>query len=212
MSSPPEISEVKQRRLNDLFAESDAATLRAIHEGKATVAEIRKYESDTGTKVDSYYRNRAATKVPAYNNRSDNKRTRGRSDSNAYDEDHNLTIPASKRQKPAEDRKPRKYVQRSTKEGCFPTCISRDSHNQQWKDRDLDMEAFQLFADEHLSSCEDLKIITEGKAMRHAYEQYCQGAQVDRILSPNVFGFCCGVMYCKTDASRKAKYHGVQLM
>lgn len=150
-------AQYRQERLNEIFAESDAATLKAIHQGRATVAEIRKYEEQTGNRVSPYcYQLAERKKVPVICSGSRPNKARSWSEaSNSFDDEcENLQVHVapSKRRKTATERKPRKYVQRSGRDGCFERCISRDSHNQQWNDRELDMKAFEEFAEECLIS------------------------------------------------------------
>lgn len=202
----------KEQRIKELFADSDAVTLAAIKQGRTTRAEIIKYEKMTGEKVSPYYHERAAermTSAPVSNKRS----WPGESDdtNNGGSPCQKSASPPSKRRKTASERKERRYVQRSTRDGCLFTCISRDSHDQMWPGRKEDMDAFEAFADETLSTSDDLNLTVEGKDIRQAYEEYLKSAPGVRRLSPNVLGCCCGVQYCKTDVSHKVKYHGVKI-
>lgn len=211
----------KKERMNEIFKESNEARRRAIMEGKATRAEIIKYEEETGDSIPPHIHARAIIeRVPSLSRSrktasSSRKRSADSQDESTSDSDSESSKtkdpPPSKRRKTASERKPRKFVTRSTKEGCYPTCISRDHHNHEWGTREADMEAFQAFADECLVPFDDLSLRVTGKAMRAAYEEYHKSTPEARKLGPNEFGFCCARRFCKTDASHVVLYRGVKL-
>lgn len=164
---------------------------------------------NTGNKVDPCYHAMAADKAAMVNKKRICSWSNG--SSSESDEEKPRVPPPSKRQKTADERKPRKFAQRSTRDGCYPTCISRDHHNQQWTDREEDLEAFEGFVDHSLIPHDDLACTADGKTIRQAYKEYCQLNPNARVLSPNVLGFCCAVRFCKTNTGHIALYHGVSM-
>lgn len=221
--------ETEQERYNRVFASSIAATRRAIMNGQCTAAEIRTFEQQTGITIDPHHHDNAKSRAPSYQLRvahlseSPKKRKRSSSSNEADSTTLDLDIveetwtrsrPPSKRPKAASERKPRKFEQRSTKAGCVPICISKDSHAHKWgtqKEVERDMDAFREFVDDSLHPCNDNSRSVTGKQMQAAYAAYCDTFPDAMKLSPNIFGYCCARMFCKGNPSNVVKYYGVIL-
>lgn len=200
-------------------------------DGQAKQEEINKFEMDYGFDKDMFAFSRGGvlpTTASICNNlvkitKKKQQRKRARheeedlapsSESEGSDDDNAGQSPSKRRKLAAWERRPRKHgIVRSTREGCWPTCISRDGHNQHWQGRSEDMMAFDDFALCCLSGSEELSVTVEGRAIQDAYRKYWQShPNVSHVLTPNVLGYCCALRFCKTDVSRRILYRGVKVI
>jgi len=107
--------------------------------------------------------------------------------------------------------KPRKGgKERSTRPGCVPRCISKESHGFEWEGKEEDIVVFNEFVQAHCreGSC----VSAMGKDLQTSYKAYQKEHPDKRKLGNKQLGWCCEVQYCKTDSCNKVKYHGVTVV
>lgn len=214
-----QVEEYREERMREIFKSSDQAMELAIMQGKASEREIKKFNQVRGKKRSRSEVNDAEAEAAeriAQSNEFLNtliaraqRRSRSRSPSPSTIQ-RVYVPPPSKRRKTVHELKARLNTPRSTREGCVPRCISRDSHELEWEGKEQDLKAFDHFVYKSLTTTENLTDTCRGNEMQTAYEIYAQEYEDMRKLSPQQLGRCCEVRFCKTNPSRFVHYHGVQ--